>query len=265
MRYMTVRISSLAGFLLVVTTTFVGMGPTQAASKPSIVKATFAKEVTSDFVAKNPSTTFMGNETVNLLLEFKGRPKTGKVTADWRFRTEQVATTAVEFSSVKGGLFSRGGNTFVKFNLTPGKQKLPLGEFEVTVAVDGTKLKTYKFEVVGPKGSTPTKVTKVVLVRGINNADSSPAGPATNTFGPTEEVFISFLGDFGIDSWIEVQWTVGSKVDPAGTKSVTLQENLTQTYGYFSFLPKGGWPTGSHKATLVVNSKVIGTYAFTVK
>ncbi len=261
---MTVRVASLIGSLLIVTTTFVGVAPMQAASAPSIVKATFAKEVTSDFVAKNPSTTFLGNETVNLLLEFKGRPKTGKVTSDWRFRTAQVATAAVEFSSVKGGLFSRGGNTFVKFNLTPGKEKLPLGEFEVTVAVDGTKLKTYKFEVVGPKGSTPTKVTKVVLAKGINEADNSPVGSST-TFGQTEEVFISFLGDFGIESWIEVQWTVGNKVEPAGTKSLTLQENRPKTYGYFSFLPKGGWPKGSHKATLIVNTKVIGSYPFTVK
>ena len=83
-------------------------------------------------------------------------------------------------------------------------------------------------------------------------------------FGPTDTIYLLFNGDFGVKSWIEATWTVSGKEAPEGTRSLTLKEDVKATDGNFSFLPKGGWPKGSHSVTLVLNDVKVGTYSFTV-
>ena len=57
---------------------------------------------------------------------------------------------------------------------------------------------------------------------------------------------------------------MNGKVAPEGTRSLTLKEDLKATDGNFLFLPKGGWPKGSHSVTLVLNDVTVGKYAFKV-
>ena len=236
-----------------------------SAKGPSIKKATFAKGVSKDFKAESPGTSFLGKETIFLLLEFSGRPKKGTVESIWRFRETEVARTQIDLASVNSGvLVSFGQNTFVKFFFTPEPASpLPVGPaYDVVVNIDGTRAGVYKFNVSPPKGAGPTKLGKVVLAKGVTDT-FRPVGQAT-AFGRADTVNLAFTGEFGNASWIEATWKVAGKVDPAGTRSLTFQENLTGQYGAFSFIPKGSWPVGKHSVALVVNGVTAGTYSFTV-
>ena len=55
------------------------------------------------------------------------------------------------------------------------------------------------------------------------------------------------------------------KVDEAGTKSVTLEENKKDVPFFFSFLPHGGWPGGAHEVALTMNGKEVVREKFSVK
>jgi hypothetical protein len=241
-----------------------GLAPA-IAKGPSVAKATFAKNVTKDFQAQNPTTSFKGTETVHLLLEFKGRPKKGKVEGVWRFDFgDEIGRATVDFATANGSLFSVGGNTFVKYFLRPDAAKpLPVGPYKVDVTVDGLAAGTYKFKVIPPSGAVPTKFAKAVLATG-TDADFNPVG-VTTSFKKTDNVNVVFKGTFGVGSWLQATWTVGGKVDPAATRSLTLTENGTDIGGAFNYLPAGGWPPGKHQVELMVDGVVVGKYPFTVK
>jgi hypothetical protein len=225
----------------------------------AIKKATFAREVTDDFTAKGVTTKFRGNETVFLLLQVKGRPKSGKVEAQWSFRGNSIGKADVDLSSVnKGLLFSAGQDTYVKFNFTPGKEPLPIGtSYEVAVMTDGKPAGTYPFEVIPTATAIPSKVTKNILSK------SDTPTPAT-TFAPTDTVYLLFTGDFGVGTWVEAQWTISGAVEPKATRSLTLTENKTGVDGNFYLAPPQGWPKGKHSVTLYMNDRKVVTLPFTV-
>ncbi len=235
------------------------MPGTASAKGVTIKKATFAREVTSDFKAKGETTRFLKNETVFLLLRIKGRPKSGKVESTWQFRGEEIGKASVDLASVnKGVLFSFGEDTFVKFNFTPGPDGLPIGKtFAVGVTVNGESAGRYPFEVVPPKTAIPSRVNRTFLANAVD-------GPESKVFPAAGKVFLRFTADVGIDTWVEASWTVGSKVDPEGTRSLTIRENKKAADGNFSFLPAGGWPKGKNSVTLLMNDQQVGTYPFTV-
>ncbi len=259
----THRRSPVAVFALAVTLLAGALSATFVSSASAkgitVKKATFAKEVTDKFEAKGVTTEFQTTDTVYLLLQIKGRPKKGKVSGSWSFRGESVGTADVDLASVnKGVLFSFGEDTYVKFFFKPGPTGLVVGKsYAVDVKSDGTPVGKYTFSVVPPKTALPSRV----ITTRLSNADG---GPAKKTFGPTDTVYLLFNGDFGVKSWIEATWTVKGKEDPEGTRSLTLKEDVKATDGNFSFLPKGGWPKGSHSVTLVLNDVKVGTYSFTV-
>lgn len=233
--------------------------PPVSAKGITIRKATFAREVTDDFKAKGPTTKFRGNETVFLLLQIKGRPKSGKVEANWNFRGGSIGKANVELGSInKGLLFSFGEDTYVKFNFTPSKEPLPIGtSYQVAVSTDGTLNGTYPFEIVPAPTAIPSKVLTNVLSK---STDPSPAA----VFAPTDSVYLLFTGDFGIGTWLEAQWKINGKVEPKATRSLTLTENKKGVDGNFYLLPPGGWPNGKHSVTLYMNDRTIKTILFTV-
>jgi hypothetical protein len=262
MSFHTTRRAFIIGVLSVLT---VASTTAPALAKgPSVKKATFAKNITKDFKAQNPTTNFDGKETVYLLLEFGGRPKKGKVESIWKFGAGgEIARATVDFAAANSG-FTFGGNTFVKFNLTlDPKSPLPVGPYKVDVTVDGAAAGSYPWKVIPPKGAGPTKLGKVVLATG-TDADYKPTGIAT-TFKKTDSVNLVFNGSFGLGSWLQATWKVAGKVDDEGTRSLTLEENVTDIYGTFNYLPKGGWPVGKHSVELMVDGVVAGNYSFTVK
>ena len=251
---------ALAGLLAL----FVAAGLLTAAPASAkgitISKATFAREVTNDFKAKGVTTKFVGTETVFLLLKVKGRPKSGKIEATWNFRGAPIGKADVDLSSVnKGLLFSFGEDTYVKFNFTPGaKQAFPIGtSYLVTVTTDGKPVGNYPFQVIAPAGAIPSKIASTTLSK-------SKTPSAASTFAPVDTVYLLFNGDFGVETWLEAQWTVAGKVSPDATRSLTLDKNRTAVDGNFSLLPPGGWPKGKHSVTLFMNDRKVVTSTFTV-
>jgi hypothetical protein len=236
------------------------MRSASAANTIKITKATFAKEVTADFQAKNATTNFYGTDTVYLLLQIKGRPKKGIVESRWAFRGDDVARASVDLVTVnKGTLFSFGESTFVKFFLKPDANGLPVGtSYTVDIFVNGAKTDRYKFQVIPPKGSLATKLISA-------NTAKSEKGPAATKFAPTDTIYLQFKGNFGVGSWIEAQWSVNGVFDPEGTKSLSITKDASEVDGNFSYLPGGGWVKGNHSVALYVNDKVAGSYAFTVE
>jgi hypothetical protein len=116
--------------------------------------------------------------------------------------------------------------------------------------------------VVPPKGAIASKVAEAVLAKG---ADDSyrPVGKTTK-FAAADEVYLVGRGDFGFATWLQADWFVNGTYDEAGTRSITLQEDIKDTGFSFSFIPDGGWPAGEHTVALTMNDVVAGRYTFTV-
>ena len=237
------------------------IAPSAASALPTIkiTKATFAREVTKDFKTNGETTVFDGKQTVNLLLRIKGRPKSGTVEGQWTFRGKEIDSASIDLASInKGVVFSFGQDTFVNLNFTPGPTGLPIGQsYFVNVKVNAAAAGSYQFSIAPPTGALASVVSKTRL----SNADG---GPAKTTFAPTDTVYLLFTGDFGIRTWVESNWTVNGKADSAGTRSLELTENKKAVDGNFLYLPKGGWPTGKHSVSLIMNDKSVGTYQFNV-
>ena len=231
-----------------------------AADKIKISKATFAREVTSDFKAKGEATDFYGNETVYLLLKIKGRPKEGVIGGHWMFRGSEIGKASVDLASInKGVFFSFGQDSFVKFNFTPAKANpLPVGSsYAVVIDVNGVTAGKYPFTVIPPKGALPSKLVKATL-------SDAKGGALKTTFAMTDTVYLNITADLGLATWLEATWMVSGKEDPNGTRNLSLKENKPAVDGHFSFAPAGGWPKGAHSVVLVMNDKQVGVYKFTV-
>jgi hypothetical protein len=255
---------SLPATLLAMLVSLAGVGSTSVAEAASakgitIKKATFAREVTDEYEAKGVTTEFQTSESVFLLVQIKGRPKKGKVSATWSFRGKSVATADIDLADVsKGVLFSIGQDTYATFNLTPGPAGLVVGNsYSTTIKFDGAVIDTYKFAVVPPKTALVSKVTATRL-------SNAKEGPALTKFAPTDTVYLLFEGDFGVKSWVEATWQVNGKKAPEATRSLNLTEDGKDLNGNFTYVPKGGWPKGSHSVMLVLNDVTVGTYKFTV-
>lgn len=235
------------------------VAPAEAKDSIKVTKATFAREVTEKFEAKGVTTDFYAHETVNILLQIKGRPKKGVIEGRWTFGGDEIGKAKLDVASVnKGVLFSFGADTFAKFNFTPGPDGLIIGNtYAVQILINGVSNGSYSFSVLPPKDALPSKVSKAYTSK-------VEGGPEVKVFAPTDTVFVSFLGDFGITSWIQAEWSVSGKLDPAGTRSLTLKENKKAVDGNFSFLPAGGWPKGPHSVKIILNDKTVGKYTFNV-
>ncbi len=229
-----------------------------SSSKVQVLKAVFATKVSEDFEASGETKSFQRTETVNLLLRLKGRPKKGKVSAQWSFRKGKIDVASVELADAKGGFFSRGGDTFVKFFLQPDKDGLPIGKsYMVDVTVDDKPLGKYAFAVVPPATSIPSKIAKAFLSK------MKEGAPATS-FAPGDTVYLNITGDFGAKSWIEGSWIVNGTADTKGTRSLVIEKDVKSTPAFFFFRPDNGWPKGKHSVVLVLNDETVGTYTFSV-
>lgn len=249
----------ILGILTIVAAVLSAGTPVEAKESIKIKKSTLSKVVTDNFQAKDITTKFLGTETVYLLVQVKGRPKSGKVEARWSFRGEPVGTASVDLASVnKGLLFSFGEDTYAKFHLKPGADELYIGDsYSVEVFANGVSNGKSKFSIVPPASAIPSEVLEAYTSK-------TEGGPEVTKFAPTDKVFLSFLGDFGTSTWLEGEWSVNGKVAPEGTRSIRVSDNNPEVDGSFSFLPKGGWPKGNHSIKLVMNDKLLGTFKFTV-
>lgn len=239
-------------------------GPLHSAEDSLLIKATFCHGLDEKQMPKDTAEFFTDNETIYLSIELKGRPKTGIVSTRFMFRNDLMAEGTVDVSTVNGGvLLSVGENTFAGFNLKH-KSPLPVGDcYTAEVSFDGKPLGTFPFRIAPPKDALPSKLKSITLAKGVD-LFRKPVDE-TREFGGQDKVMLVGTADFGLSSWIEVTWTVDGKVDDAGTRTLTIEENKADVPFSFSFIPAGGWPTGNHEAVLQLDGKVVAHEKFVVK
>ncbi|MCX6851207.1 MAG: hypothetical protein NTY98_20040 [Verrucomicrobia bacterium] len=207
---------------------------------------------------------FKPDETVYLSIELKGRPKSGVVAAKFMFREDLMAEAKVDVATVnKGVIFSFGEDTFVSFDMKT-KQPMPVGAcYRADVTLDGKPLGQFPFRVAPPKEAIPSKFLGATLAKGTDE-ERKPVDE-THDFEGMDKVFLVGTGNLGLASWMEATWTVNGRVDDAGTRSFTSEENKENVPFSFSFIPAGGWPAGTHEVSLQLDGQEVAHEKFTVK
>lgn len=236
---------------------------TQAA-EGELKKATYCHGLEKDQSPKDVAEFFKQDDIVYLSIELKGRPKSGVVAAKFMFREDLLAEAKVDVATVNEGvIFSFGENTFVGFDIKPN-QLLPVGAcYRADVTFDGKPLGQFPFRVAPPKGAAPSKLLSATLAKGTDE-ERRPVDE-THEFEGEDKVFLVGTGNLGLASWLEATWKVNGKVDDAGTRSFTMEENKAKVPFSFSFIPAGGWPAGTHEVSLQLDGQEVEHEKFTVK
>lgn len=230
----------------------------------TLLEATFAKELGENQEPVDPTEVFYPTDTVNISLQFAGRPSEGLVSAAFLFRDEVIAGTEIDFADTNSGvIFSVGKDTYAGFNLTVD-QPLPISPYySVVTMLNAEPLGTFPFEVVPPEDAIPSAITEVTLAEGLDE-EYNPINPTT-TFATNQEVYILLNGDVGISTWVQADWYVDGELDEEGTRSLTFEENAEDTAFFFSFIPDGGWSPGSHEVLITMNDEEIGWAEFEIE
>ena len=251
------------GFLSLLALT-VGLAASDLLAEETLFKAaTFCRGLQESQAPKDKADFFQQDETVFLSVELKGRPKAGKVATKFIFRDSVIAAAEVDVATVnKGVLLSVGQSTFAGFDLTHD-QPLPVGDcYSAVVTFDGKPLGTFPFRIAPPKDALASRIKAVTLSKSVD--DSKKAVDVTREFNSKEKVVLSGTADLGLATWLEASWVLGGTADSGGTRSITLKENKPDCPFFFSFIPSGGWPSGTHEAVLMVNGKEAAREKFTI-
>jgi hypothetical protein len=237
---------------------------TDPAAGITVRRVTYGTALGPNQQITTPVQIFQPTDPVSCSVEIAGRPSSGTVTLRWPVGPTEEATASVDLSNTNGGvLFSVGQTTYVGGTLSH-TNPLPIGIYETIVQYNGTEVGRYPFEVGPPPGAIPSAVRSAQLARG-HTETYQPIDPAT-TFGTQDTVHLTGCGAFGLMTWLQVDWQVAGTVDPAGTRSLTLRENVPDTCFAFEFRPAPpGWPPGAHTAVLTMNDREVGRYPFTVQ
>lgn len=233
------------------------------AAEIEILDATFAHGLDEEMQPVDPGAGFGPDETVYLSVKLKGRPKEGVVTARFYYGDTLIAEAGVDLADTNSGvLFSFGEDTFLGYTLTH-EQPFPAGEeYFAEVLYGDTLLATHPFQVIAPAGALVSRINDVLLALG---ADESyvPIQPTT-LFAFDEEVHLVGEGDLAMDSSLQAEWYVAGTIDPAGTRVITLDQDIEGAGFVFSFLPEGGWPAGEHSVVLTLDGEEIGQFPFVI-
>ena len=212
----------------------------------------------------DPGNQFEPLDTIYLTVTFKGRPKEGLVLGKAYWKDQFIAEATINLADVNSGLlFSIGSDTYAFFNLTPSQQ-LPISKnYRFEIFVNDEKLGDFPFAVVPPANAIETKVESAVLAKGLDE-NFNPIEPS-KTFAYDEDVFFVALGPTGIYSWFAMQWVINDEVYDFCYRDIIFYDNYEDNGFYFTCLPEGGWPIGSHEAVLYFNDEEIGRYPFTIQ
>ena len=237
--------------------------PATPQSGIEILEATFAHGLGEEMQPVDPGADFAPGEAIHLSLRIKGRPEAGVVTAQFYWDDAFIADADIDLADINSGLiFSIGEDTYAGYTLTHD-EPFPVGEgYRADVFYDGESLGTYPFRVVPPAGAIPSQVVEVVLARGVDG-DYNPVD-ATTTFAFDDTVNLVGMGDLGQATWLQADWYIDGRLDPAGTRSLTMEDNAPDTGFAFSYVPEGGWPPGDHSVVLTMNDVEVGDYTFTI-
>ena len=142
------------------------------------------------------------------------------------------------------------------------------GTHTVTLTLNDVQAGVYPFRIGPSSGAIRSKIHQAVLARGADD-DNNPINP-TDVFAVdgevySDEVFLVGSGDLGKGLQLGAEWYVNGELDEAGTRRVPIAEDMRGTSFYFSFVPDGGWPIGTHTVTLMLNDIEVGAYSFTME
>ncbi|NJP06119.1 MAG: hypothetical protein HC837_11115 [Chloroflexaceae bacterium] len=123
----------------------------EVATTDMLLQATFAKSLSENQEPINPTDTFLPTESINLSLEFEGRPKRGNVKAVYYLDDALITDVSVDIATANNDVIaSVGQNTFVGFTLSPS-QPFPVSDgYRVETFLNDEPLGTYMFQVVAP-------------------------------------------------------------------------------------------------------------------
>jgi len=234
-----------------------------ASAEIEVLEATFAHGLTEEMQPIDPGSAFGPEETIYLSLRLKGRPKEGVVTARFYYGETFIAEAGVDLGESNSDLiFSFGEDTYLGYTLSH-EQAFPAGEeYRAEVFYGETALATYPFQVVASTGGLVSRITDVLLAL---DADENyePIHPTT-IFAFDEEVHLVGEGDLATGSTLQAEWYVAGQLDEAGTRVLTLEEDIPGAGFVFSFLPDGGWPPGEHEVVLTLDGEEVGRFPFLV-
>ena len=258
------RFTSLLAVCTFAAFSWFSLSASSFAQESPLVNATYTHAFDDKKAPTDKAEFFYPNETVNLSIQLKGRPKSGDVTAKFYFREDLIAEATLNVAQVNEGvIFSFGQNTFVAFDLKP-QGSLPIGSsYRTEVTFDGKPLGTFPFKIAAPKGVMPTVFKSATLTKEVD--DDGKAVGVVSTFEADDSVIIAGISDVGVGTWLEANWYVNGKLDPEGTRSLTLEEDKAVCPFHFSFTPAAGWPEGSHYVVLLVNGEEVSRQKFTTK
>ncbi len=240
----------------------------QAEAGLTILDATFAEGVSEELDPINPTTSFTPEQTVNLLLTIKGRPKEGEVVARFYVRDQEIASASVNLADVNEGvIFSVGENTRVHFTLKPTEPFPVSPNYRAEIFVDGSPAGTYTFSVVPPADAIASRVIEATLAKGVEETPEAyvPVEPTTTFSTSDTAVYLVGVADLGTYSRIEVNWYLNGELAEDATRSLTVQENLQAVSFYFTLEMPEGLPAGNHEAVLLINDGEVQRLSFTVQ
>jgi len=125
-------------------------------------------------------------------------------------------------------------------------------------------LGTYPFVVAPPEGALESRFVRAEMY-GAFDPQRGPSDPRT-TFTPTEPVIVAGFAQLGRLSWLDAKYTVGGQERGDLTLERLAPQDMPE--GPFVFVrepPEGGWPIGSHAATIVLDEQDVAVFPFTVE
>jgi len=226
-------------------------------------EVTFAKGLSEQMEAIDPGNEYPPDATIYLSAVIKGRPKTGVLTSKFYFGDQLITEASFDLADVNSGvIFSIGESTFVGFNLSHDAPFPISKRFRADLYSDDKKLSSHPFHIVPPADATTAAIHETVFARDVDD-NFNPIDP-TDTFAPTETVYLVIRGDVGLRTWMQAEWYVNGTLNEQGTRSLTFEENATDTSLTFSLLPEGGWPVGNHEVVVTMNDEEAARKAFTI-
>jgi hypothetical protein len=226
-------------------------------------KVTFAKSLSEKKEAIDPGNEYPPDAAIHLSAVIKGRPKTGVLTSKFYFGDQFITEASFDLADVNSGvIFSIGESTFVGFSLTHD-DPFPISKrFRADLYYNDKKTGSHPFHIVPPADATTAAIHETTLARNVDE-NFHPIDP-TDTFAPTETVYLVIRGDVGLRTWMQAEWYVNGTLNEQGTRSLTFEENATDTGLTFSLLPEGGWPAGKHEVVLTMNDEEAVRKTFTI-
>ncbi len=150
--------------------------PTTAPASIEVEGVTLAHGLTEKMAPIDPGNEFGPNDTVYLSVKLKGNPKSGVVSADFKYGKQEIAAAKVDLAQERkkqGVIFSIGGNTFVGFTLTHEKPFPPGETYRVDVEANGVPVGSYTFKVTGEAAASAPTTTP-----GVTPKPTSGGAPA---------------------------------------------------------------------------------------